>query len=89
MPSKRPPRSSPTGETALVRSEEVTLRALDGPSKQDLPAAEFGVVLTSSGNVNLQIFLGDASELDDNGGGGFFSYTLPVSGVTYEPSRTI
>ncbi|MDB2686704.1 hypothetical protein N9Y42_05790 [Mariniblastus sp.] len=61
----------------------------DGPNKQDLPAAEFGVDLTINGNTNLQIFLGDASELDENGGGGFLSYTSPVSGITYGPSRTI
>jgi len=37
----------------------------------------------------LQAFLGNASELDTNGGGGFTPYTSTVSGITYGPSRTV
>lgn len=43
---------------------------------------------TAAGNANMQIFLGDAANLDHNGGGGFVPYTSPVSGLTYGPSRT-
>ena len=63
----------------------------DGPNKQDFLASNPGVGIdnTVSGNANLQAFLGEADELDDNGGGGSLSYTSPVSGVTFGPSRTI
>lgn len=56
------------------------------PNKQDFAA---DVDATVSGDANLQAYLGVADELDDNGGGGFVSYTSPVSGVTYEPTRTL
>ena len=58
----------------------------DGPNMQDHLA---DVDNTASGNANLQAFLGDAGDLDDNGGGGFASYTSPVSGMTFLPTRTI
>jgi hypothetical protein len=58
----------------------------DGPNMQDHLA---DVDNTVSGGANLQTYLGDASDLDDNGGGGFTTYTSPVSGVTYGASRTV
>ena len=61
----------------------------DGPNAQDFPASEFGVDNTVSNNANFQAFLGDAANLDCNGGGGFVSYTSPVSGITVGPSRTV
>lgn len=61
----------------------------DGPNNQDFQASSFGVDNTVSGNANFQAFLGEADELDDNGGSGFISYTSPVSGITYGPSRTV
>ena len=61
----------------------------DGPNKLDFDATTFGVDNTISGNANLQAYLGNAGNLDDNGGGGFLSYTSPVSGITYGPSRTV
>ncbi|MEM9825988.1 MAG: PEP-CTERM sorting domain-containing protein [Planctomycetota bacterium] len=56
------------------------------PNKFDF-AAE--VDNTIGGNANLQAFLGDETEFDNNGGGGFLSYTSGTSGITYGPSRTI
>lgn len=56
------------------------------PNKQDF-AAE--VDTTVSGDANLEAFLGVADALDNNGGGGFVSYTSPVSGATYGPTRTL
>ena len=61
----------------------------DGPNAQDFPASEFGVDNTVSNNANFQAFLGNAANLDCNGGGGFVSYTSPVSGITVGPSRTV
>ena len=56
------------------------------PNKQDFVA---DVDTTASGNANLQAFLGVADELDNNGGGGFVSYNSLVSGLTYDPTRTL
>ena len=61
----------------------------DGPNKQDFLATQFGVDRTGSGNANLQAFLGNAGNLDTNGGSGFLSYQSPVSGINYGPSRTL
>ena len=61
----------------------------DGPNKLNFDAVTFGVDNTASGNANLQAYLGEADELDDNGGGGFLSYTSPISGIPYGPSRTV
>ena len=61
----------------------------DGPNTQDFAASEFGVDNTVSNNANLQAFLGNAGNLDNNGGSGFMSYTSPVSGITVGPSRTV
>jgi len=58
----------------------------DGPNFQDHLA---DVDNTVAGGANLQTYLGDAGDLDDNGGGGFTSYTSPVTGATFGPSRTI
>ncbi len=58
----------------------------DGPNMQDHLA---DVDNTINGNANLQTFLGDAADLDDNGGSGFRSYTSPVSGMTFGPTRTV
>lgn len=44
---------------------------------------------TASGNANLQAFLGDATNFDANGGGGFISYTSSASGETFDPTRTV
>ena len=44
---------------------------------------------TASGNAVLQAFLGDATQLDGNGGGGFVPYTSPVSGESFGETRTI
>jgi hypothetical protein len=57
----------------------------DGPNKQDFAAD----VDNTLGTANLQMYLGAADELDDNGGGGFTSYTSSASGLAYGPSRTI
>ncbi len=43
---------------------------------------------TAAGNAVLQAFLGDATQLDGNGGGGFAPYTT-VSGETFGETRTI
>ena len=58
----------------------------DGPNMQDHLA---DVDNTAGGGANLQTFIGDAGRLDDNGGGGFATYTSPVSGATFSESRTI
>jgi hypothetical protein len=58
----------------------------ENPNKQDFLA---DVDNTVSGAANLQAFLGDADELDDNGGGGWETYVSPTSGVSYGPSRTL
>lgn len=44
---------------------------------------------TAGTNANLQAYLGDAEDLDENGGGGFTSCFSPTSGVTYAPTRTV
>lgn len=56
------------------------------PNKQDYLAE---VDITASGGANLQAFLGDATELDDNGGGGWETYTSATSGITYNPTDTL
>jgi len=56
------------------------------PNKQDFAA---DVDATSSMDANLQAYLGVADELDDNGGGGFVSYTSATSGIAYGPTRTL
>ena len=66
----------------------------DALTKLDFAAAvngvgNVGVDNTVSGDANLQAFLGDAAELDNNGGGGFTSYTSPVSGISYGTTRTV
>ena len=61
----------------------------DGPNMQNFSATIFGVDNTASNNARLQAFLGNAGNFDNSGGGGFVSYTSPVSGITYGPSRTI
>lgn len=61
----------------------------DGPNQQDFPASEFGVDNTVSNNANFVAFLGNAGNLDNNGGSGFVSYTSPVSGITVGPSRAV
>ncbi|MCA9241175.1 MAG: hypothetical protein KDA37_13285 [Planctomycetales bacterium] len=78
---------------AAVAAEVVAFWAFEedydfdaNPSKQDFAA---DVDNTLTGDANLQAFRGDPDDLDDNGGGGFVSYTSPVSGLTYGPSRTI
>ncbi len=58
----------------------------DGPNMQDHLA---DVDNTAGGGANLQTYMGDAGKLDDNGGGGFRSYTSPVSGAMFSVSRTI
>ena len=64
---------------------------VDGPNRLNFLASDpgFGIDNTASGNANLQAYLGNAGELDDDGGGGFSSYTSPVSGDTFEPTRTL
>ena len=61
----------------------------DGPNLQDFPATEFGVDNTASNNANFQAFLGNAANLDNNGGSGFVPYSSPVSGITVGPSRAV
>ncbi len=61
----------------------------DGPNKQDFLASEFGVDNTTTNDANFQAFLGNAGNLDNNGGSGFVSYTSPVSGITAGPSRAV
>lgn len=56
------------------------------PNKQDFMPDVDG---TLSGDANLQAYLGKENQLDDNGGGGFVSYTSPISGITYAPTRTV
>jgi len=53
------------------------------PNKMD-----FGVDAGTDTSANMQMFLGDATNLDHNGGGGFVPYTSPISGATYGTSRT-
>lgn len=43
---------------------------------------------TSSNDANLQAFLGNADNLDQNGGGGF-GYTSPTSGIAYGGTRSV
>ena len=43
----------------------------------------------TAGTAVLQAFLGDATALDGNGGGGFVPYTSPVSGESFGETRTI
>lgn len=40
-------------------------------------------------SANLQSYLGNADNLDDNGGVGFVSYLSPTSGINYAPTRTL
>jgi hypothetical protein len=56
------------------------------PSKQDYAA---DVDNTASGSAILQAFLGDPANLDDNGGGGWETYTSATSGITYNPTDTL
>jgi hypothetical protein len=56
------------------------------PFKQDFDA---DVDATVSGNANLQAYLGVPDQLDNNGGGGFVSYTSATSGLNYGPTRTL
>lgn len=56
------------------------------PSYQDFAADVDGTI---SGDANLQAYLGDPDELDDNGGGGFVTYTSPTSGIFYDTTRTL
>ena len=56
------------------------------PFKQDFAA---DVDATATGDANLQAYLGVPDELDNNGGGGFVSYTSATSGITYGPTRTL
>ena len=56
------------------------------PNKQDYLA---DVDNTASGGANLQAFLGDPANLDDNGGGGWETYTSSTSGITYNPTDTL
>jgi hypothetical protein len=56
------------------------------PFKQDFDA---DVDATVTGNANLQAYLGVPDELDNNGGGGFASYTSATSGIAYGPTRTL
>lgn len=58
----------------------------DGPTMQDFAA---DVDNTVGINANLQQFRGDGGDIDDNGGGGFVSYTSQVSGANFGPSRTL
>lgn len=57
----------------------------ENPNKQDFAA---DVDATLAGDASLQAYLGNADELDDNGGG-FVPYTSATSGVTYDPTRTL
>ena len=43
----------------------------------------------NNSSANLEIFLGNAGNLDGNGGGGYTDYTSPVSGINYVPTRTV
>lgn len=54
------------------------------PTKQDF-TANAGVDMAA----NLQAYVGDPDELDNNGGGGFVDYTSATSGITYDSSRTV
>jgi hypothetical protein len=56
------------------------------PNYQDFVA---DVDATDSGDANLQAFLGIADQLDNDGGGGFVTYTSPTSGVFYDLTRTL
>ncbi|MCA9237987.1 MAG: PEP-CTERM sorting domain-containing protein [Planctomycetales bacterium] len=56
------------------------------PKFQDFAA---DVDATVAGNANLQAFRGDPDDLDDNGGNGFVTYTSPVSGLSYDLTRTV
>jgi hypothetical protein len=56
------------------------------PNKQDF-APE--VDATLSGGTNLQAYLGVANSLDNNGGGGFTTYTSPTSGVFHDLTNTL
>ena len=64
----------------------------DGPNKLNFNQAAFPTIIdnTAGTSANLQAYLGDAAELDDNGGGGFVSYTSPVGGPpAFAPTRTL
>jgi hypothetical protein len=55
------------------------------PNKQDF-LADAG---TQMGMANLQAYLGNAGNLDNNGGSGFVPYTSPTSGLTYQETFTL
>ena len=59
--------------------------APEGPNFQDFLADVDNTV----GSANLQAYIGAADELDNNGGGGFVPYISPVSGESFEVTRTI
>ena len=63
----------------------------DGPNKLNFNQAAFPSIIdnTVSATANLQGYLGNAAQLDDNGGGGFVPYTSPVGGLTFAPTRTL
>lgn len=54
-------------------------------TKLDFPA---DVDATAAGDARLEAFLGDPENLDHNGGSGF-EYTSPISGLSYDGTRTI
>lgn len=62
-----------------------------GPNFQDHLADVDNTVGANvpSARANMLTYMGDAARLDDNGGGGFTSYTSPVSGSIVGASRTI
>lgn len=55
------------------------------PNKQDFLANAGAQVSTA----NLQAYLGNAGNLDNNGGSGFVPYTSPTSGLTYNETFTL
>jgi hypothetical protein len=55
------------------------------PNKQDF-LADAG---TQAGTANLQAYLGNAGNLDNDGGTGSVSYTSPTSGLTYDETFTL
>ena len=46
-------------------------------------------VNNTGSTAGLEVFLGNAGNLDGNGGGGFLPYTSPVSGASFGTTRTI
>ena len=43
----------------------------------------------NNSSANLEVFLGNAGNLDGNGGGGYTDYTSPVTGMNFVPTRTV